>query len=233
LEKFASEAGIPINVTVFERNSYIGGRTTTVDAYGHPLMPVELGASIFVEINTILKNASELFDLRPTDYNSDSAEVLGIWNGKSFVYQQKDSGWYYWDIAKLLWKYGLAPMRTQKLMKDTVGKFKQLYVAPFFPFRSLSDRALDLGLTPVTSLTGEQLLAENNVNLRDLFYSCLRILTVLRLVVCLQPTLFKLVLGSTMGRISMSSMDLKQWSVWLSMVPCKLRGVIGKSLIEW
>lgn len=149
---------------MFERNPYIGGRTTTVNAYGHPSQPVELGASIFVEVNTILKNASALFGLRPRDYDSDAAEILGIWNGKTFVYQQKDSGWYYWDIAKLLWKYGFAPMRTQKLMKATVGKFLKLYDAPFFPFRSLSDRALDLDLTPVTSMTGEQLLAENNVS---------------------------------------------------------------------
>ena len=91
--------------------------------------------------------------------------MLGIWDGKEFVYKQKDSGWYYWDIAKLLWKYGLAPYRTQKLMQSTVGKFRKLYEYPFFPFRSLSDRALDLDLTSVTAVTGEQYLAANNVGL--------------------------------------------------------------------
>jgi prenylcysteine oxidase/farnesylcysteine lyase len=164
LEQFASKAGVPINVTVFERNSYIGGRTTTVNAYDNPSLPVELGASIFVEVNAILKNASASFGLRPKEYAADNAEILGIWNGQTFVYQQKDGGWYYWDLAKLFWKYGFAPMRTQKLMKATVGKFLKLYEAPFFPFRSLSDRALDLDLTSATSMTGEQLLAENNVS---------------------------------------------------------------------
>ena len=48
-------------------------------------------------------------------------------------------------------------------MKETVGRFRKLYEYPFFPFRSLSDRALDLDLTSVTSMTGEQLLAANNV----------------------------------------------------------------------
>lgn len=166
LQQFALEAGVPINITVFERNSSIGGRCTTVNAYGNPLYPVELGASIFVETNAILKNASELFGLRPKDSDTNSAEILGIWNGKTFVYQQKDSGWYYWDIAKLLWKYGFAPMRAQKLMKATVGKFLKMYQAPFFPFRSLSDRALDLDLTPITAMTGSQLLEENNVSSR-------------------------------------------------------------------
>lgn len=65
---------------------------------------------------------------------------------------------------KILWKYGLAPIRTQRLMKSTVGKFLKLYEPPFFPFRSLSSRAADLELLPVTSMTGEQYLAANRVS---------------------------------------------------------------------
>jgi prenylcysteine oxidase / farnesylcysteine lyase len=114
----------------------------------------------------ILKNSSEAFGLKPKESSeTDGGELLGIWDGKEFVYQQKDSGWYYWDIAKLLWKYGLAPYRTQKLVQSTVAKFRKLYEYPFFPFRSLSDRALDLELTPITSVTGEQFLAANKVSL--------------------------------------------------------------------
>jgi prenylcysteine oxidase/farnesylcysteine lyase len=136
-----------------------------VNAYENPLEPVELGASIFVEVNTILKNSSQAFGLKPKETpETDGAELLGIWNGEKFVYQQKDSGWYYWDIVKLLWKYGLAPIRTQRLMKGTVANFLKLYEYPFFPFRSLSERALDLDLTSITSLTGEQYLAANKVS---------------------------------------------------------------------
>lgn len=60
---------------------------------------MELGASIFVDVNTILKNATALFGLRPKDSESSFAEVLGIWNGKEFVYTQDGSGW--WNLAKL------------------------------------------------------------------------------------------------------------------------------------
>ncbi|EHL01612.1 putative Farnesylcysteine lyase [Glarea lozoyensis 74030] len=73
----------------------------------------------------------------------------------------KDSGWQWWDNTKLLWKYGMAPIKTVRLMKVVVGKFKQLYTAPFFPFRSLSDRAEDLDLLPATGVTGEQYLEKN------------------------------------------------------------------------
>lgn len=164
MQQFAELSGIPINITVFERSSYVGGRSTTVNAYGNPLERVELGASIFVDVNTILKNSSTKFGLRTKDSETENDEVLSIWDGEKFVFTQKDSGWKYWDIAKLFWKYGLVPLRTQRLMKSTVGKFRKLYEAPAFPFKSLSDRALDLDLTSVTSLTGEQYLKNNNVS---------------------------------------------------------------------
>jgi prenylcysteine oxidase / farnesylcysteine lyase len=165
LRKFAQDAGIHLNITVYERSSYVGGRSTTVNAFGDPLEPVELGASIFVEVNKILRDAANEFGLHLQAHHSggDEPEILGIWNGEKFVYKQKgEASWF--DLAKLFWKYGLAPIRTQRLMRSTVGKFLKLYEPPFFPFRSLSDRALDLELTWVTAVTGEQFLAANNVS---------------------------------------------------------------------
>lgn len=164
LQKFAAHAGIPVNITVIERSSYVGGRSTTVNAYDDPLFPVELGASIFVTVNEILKNSSELLKLKPRKSETDSAETLGIWDGVKFVFTQKDSGWFWLDAAKLIWKYGLAPIRTQRLMEEVVGKFRQLYTHPYFPFRSLSAAAVELDLVSVTSMTGEQLLTANNVS---------------------------------------------------------------------
>ncbi|TGO35893.1 hypothetical protein BHYA_0142g00090 [Botrytis hyacinthi] len=163
LQKYAAESDLAINVTVFERSSYIGGRSTTVNAFGNSLEPVELGASIFVDVNAILKNASREFDLHAKSSNTEVAEILGIWDGVEFVYTQKDSDWRYWDIAKMFWKYGFAPLKTQRLMKTVVGKFLQLYEAPYFPFRSLTERIEELDLKTVASVTGEQFLAQNNI----------------------------------------------------------------------
>ncbi|PQE13341.1 prenylcysteine oxidase protein [Rutstroemia sp. NJR-2017a BVV2] len=164
LQKYASESDVAINVTVIERSSYIGGRSTTVNAYGNVLEPVELGASIFVEVNTILNNASREFGLSAQSSRSDVEDIMGIWNGEKFVYTQADSDWKYWDIVKLFWKYGLAPYKTQRLMKTVVGSFLKLYERPFFPFRSLSDRVEELGLQTVTSVTGEQYLTANGIS---------------------------------------------------------------------
>lgn len=165
LNKFAAEVGTDVLITIFERNSYIGGRSITVPAYEDPSQPVELGASIFVEVNKILVEAAEEFGLDTKDdvSTAEEPEILGIWNGDRFVFTQKEGGSTWWDITKLIWKYGLAPIRTQRLMKRTVEKFLNLYEPPYFPFRSLSEKAQSLGLVDATAVTGTEILTANKV----------------------------------------------------------------------
>jgi len=171
LRKFANEADIPLNITIFEKNSYIGGRSTTVDAYGSPDLPVELGASIFVQVNHILVNASNKFKLErqsamdrmPPGYEGPS---LGIWNGEEFVFSQNaNGGW--WDYAKLFWRYGTAPVKAVAAMKASVGRFLRLYDPDVFPWKDLGEQIEALGLLEDTSITGEQLLKQKGVG--DLF----------------------------------------------------------------
>lgn len=152
-----------VNITIFEKTDRIGGRTLTVDVYDNPLEKVEVGASIFVSVNHILWNATDEFGLDRKDPYGSADELDVIWDGDKFVFESAstDSGW--WDTAKLLWKYGLAPYKAQKLMQATLGTFLKLYDAPYFPFRSLSTRAFELDLTKVTGMTGEQYFAANNI----------------------------------------------------------------------
>lgn len=166
LRKYAEEASISVNITIFEKSSFIGGRSTTVDAWNDPSLglPIELGASIFVKANEILVNATEEFGLStdaPDD--NDMRDLLGIWDGEKFVYTQSQRSSKWWDITKLLWKYGYSVIRANNLMKATVGKFMNMYKAPYFPFRSLSETAQRLDLHRSTGLTGAQLLRENKI----------------------------------------------------------------------
>lgn len=104
LRKFASEENLAIDITIFEQSDYIGGRTTTVQAYGDS-EPVELGGSIFVNVNYILQNASVEFGLQRVQSESVDDEYLGIWDGDSFVFTQQEAeeGWKgYWNIGRLL-----------------------------------------------------------------------------------------------------------------------------------
>ncbi|KAI3551390.1 prenylcysteine oxidase [Colletotrichum abscissum] len=164
LQKFAEAEGLPVNITVFEKTDRVGGRTLTVDAYGNPLEPVELGASIFIEANHIIYNASINFGLPLKEPESGSDGFLGIWDGEKFVFSQDDSSWNWWNLAKLFWKYGTAPYKAQKLVQSTVATFLQLYEKPHFPFRSLTQRVFELDLLKATSVTGEQFLANNDIS---------------------------------------------------------------------
>ncbi|KAE8549678.1 hypothetical protein EYB25_008202 [Talaromyces marneffei] len=167
LRKFSDLAGVPINITVFEREAYIGGRSTTVDVFDDPSLPIELGASIFVSVNHNLMDTAKELGLKVSgagsDRPEDSTHMLGIWDGFSFIYMQGHSlSW--WDMTKLLWRYGLAPIRTQSLMKSTVNKFLEMYKPPYFPFSSLSSTVEALGLHKATALTGVQFLKTNGIS---------------------------------------------------------------------
>ncbi|KAI0964954.1 prenylcysteine oxidase [Xylaria arbuscula] len=164
LHKFGNESDIAINVTVFEKTGRIGGRTLTVNVYDDPVEPIELGASIFVDVNYILSNATRDFGLTVKDPGAAEGGLLGIWDGESFVYTQDSNSWDWVNLARLFWKYGTAPYYTRKLVQSTIASFLKLYEEPFFPFRSLSTRAFQLDLVKITGMTGRQFLAANNLD---------------------------------------------------------------------
>jgi len=169
LRKFANQAHIPLNITIFDRNPYIGGRSTTVNAYGDESQPVELGASIYVAVNKILVDAIDEFNLSSSEpdmmvaTDGSNAPALGFFDGTQFVYTIQGDSW--WDIAKLGWHYGLYSVyRTQALMKEMVSKFVRLYDEPLFPWGSLTEVVYEIGLSEIMAKTGEELLRENRIS---------------------------------------------------------------------
>jgi prenylcysteine oxidase/farnesylcysteine lyase len=166
LQKFAEEEGLAVNITVFEKTNHIGGRTITVNAFDDPKERVELGASIFIKDNHIMYNATQMFNLSLTGLSeSQAGDYTAIWDGENIVFRSEASSSKWWDAAKLFYKYGLAPYRAIQLVKGAVGTFLRLYEAPHFPFRSLTQRAFELGLLRLTGVTGDQYLRDNNVSL--------------------------------------------------------------------
>lgn len=164
MQKFAEEEGFAVNITVFEKTDRIGGRTLTVNAFNDPKERVELGASIFIKDNHIMYNATSAFNLSFTELSQPQpGDYTVVWDGRTILYQSDPDSSEWWDTAKLFLKYGLAPYRALQLVKATVGTFLRLYEAPYFPFRSLTQRAFELGLTRLTGVTGEQYLTDNNV----------------------------------------------------------------------
>jgi prenylcysteine oxidase / farnesylcysteine lyase len=165
LQKYAQQDGLDVNITIFEKTNHIGGRTLTVNAYDDPSEPVELGASIFVKVNEIMYNATREFNLSAVESGPGETERLAIWDGEKVLVEIDDSHWSWWTNFKLWWRYGMAPRNAQQIVDRTISTFLKLYKYPFFPFRSLTTRAYELGLTKITGVTGEQFLTTNKVSL--------------------------------------------------------------------
>ena len=177
---FASQ--IPnFSITIFETDSRIGGRTTTTNALNDPRYPVEVGASIFVEINQILYNATRDFGLLAStrdssDESTGSAYDLGIWDGNTFRFTlANDDGrgmlkgtlgeW--WDVAKIIWRYGLSAFRVRSLRNNVIARFLRMYdERDAFPFYDLTEVAEQVNLLPITNQTGQKLLREAGVGNR-------------------------------------------------------------------
>lgn len=177
LRKFAEQAGIPLNITLYDRNDYIGGRSTTVDAYNDTAQPVELGASIFVPANRILVNATEEFNLSVEQLEQSAAQAnlygismgtvspkIGVWDGTQLVVELEE-GDSWWDLAKLAWRYGfLSPYRMLTAVKEMIRKFVKIYDPPFFPWGSLTQVMYELGLSDMASMTGEAFVKEKGIS---------------------------------------------------------------------
>ncbi|KIV96734.1 hypothetical protein PV10_00560 [Exophiala mesophila] len=176
LRKYASSQPeqIPLDITIFDRNPYIGGRATIVNAFSLSEYPVELGASIFVAINHILVNATRELNLTSSvkiyQAPPEAKYELGVWDGTSFVFtadvddddNSSARGW--WGIVKLLWRYGLAPIRTRRAAQAAAATFSKFYEPPLFPFHSLQEVIEETGLIDYTSVTGTEALINAGVS---------------------------------------------------------------------
>lgn len=102
ISKAKARSGVSVQVDVYERENYIGGResaanvarigvdhltgSTVVYPYNDTsLDPIELGASIFVQANKNMWRATQEFNL--SRYNFDDEDgAVGFWDGEQFVF---------------------------------------------------------------------------------------------------------------------------------------------------
>ncbi len=81
---------------------------------------------------------------------------MAIYDGERFVFTE-GRGWGWWDLGKLFWKYGRAPLRVRALVKTTVQSFLDIYgqsFASFGPFESWGELARAVNLSHPAALTG-------------------------------------------------------------------------------
>ncbi|KAI9484518.1 Prenylcysteine lyase-domain-containing protein [Zychaea mexicana] len=123
---------VKVSATIYERNSYLGGRSTVVPIKDDPALGlIEVGASIYIERNYNLMNATERFGLERTrlvDGEDDDGRIrskkgLGIWDGEQFLFEE--SGNDYWDSIKILWRYGYSPVKFKNHLKAIIERFSE------------------------------------------------------------------------------------------------------------
>lgn len=154
------------DITIYESSDRIGGRTTTVDIHGNSSLKFEVGASIFVSANKILKKAADEFELTIDKYRSalesdGKLETVGLYDGSSIILEL-DSSWK--SYFKLLWRYGRAPLTTLNITKKFVSTFLEFYYDSHFPFPSLDVITHVSGFLYATNVTGEEYFKEAGVS---------------------------------------------------------------------
>lgn len=122
-------------MVLYEKESTIGGRCTSIcpwrdspyDCSDENDLPVELGASIFVSANRNLQKAARIFNLTLTPHIGENGD-MSVWDGENFVYTESASrDWGWWDIVRMLWRYGRSPLTVREIVKSTVSSFTNLY----------------------------------------------------------------------------------------------------------
>ncbi|KAG2129757.1 FAD/NAD(P)-binding domain-containing protein [Suillus clintonianus] len=166
ISKAKEKFGIDVEIDVYERSDYVGGRSTVVYPYNDTtLAPLELGASIFVDANKNLMRASKEFNLTLTTFEDDNSDT-GIWDGQNFVLVI-ESGSYvksWWATLKVLWRYGYtAPTRTKAIVQSMIDRFLGLYTPDSPRWDDISALSERLQSVSMTNQTASDFLEGNGV----------------------------------------------------------------------
>ncbi|KAI1312647.1 hypothetical protein EDD11_002884 [Mortierella claussenii] len=152
-------------ITLFEQSDKIGGRCSAFRVRHHPTPLgnqreyeyIEEGASIFVKVNENLVDAAKEFGLKTKPLDD---ELLAIWDGNQFIFEE--SQWKFWSILKGLRRWGLAPMKLQRLLKRTIGDLLESYQSPEV-FDTISGLAQRFKLDKAASVLSDYYLQENDI----------------------------------------------------------------------
>ncbi|KFU88751.1 Prenylcysteine oxidase, partial [Chaetura pelagica] len=97
----------------------VGGRLATLRGGG---ADYEAGGSIIHPLNLHMKHFVKELGLSVV---SAHGGLMGIYNGEEFVFEE--SSWYLINLLKLLWRYGLNPLRMHMWVEDILDKFMRIY----------------------------------------------------------------------------------------------------------
>ncbi|KAG5650639.1 hypothetical protein H0H81_011522 [Sphagnurus paluster] len=161
IHKAKERYGLAVEIDVFERETYIGGRSTIVYPYSNTSLPhLELGASIFVPANKNILRASYEFNLTYKEF--DQGGKTGVWNGEELLFSFGD-GW--WDTVKAIIRFGiLAPKKTGELVDSAVKSFLTLYTIETPKWDDMSGLTTALNFKDMVEKTAADYFVERGVS---------------------------------------------------------------------
>ncbi|KAH8832141.1 Prenylcysteine lyase-domain-containing protein [Flagelloscypha sp. PMI_526] len=159
IKKAKERFGVNIDIDIFEKSNYIGGRSTVVHPYNNTAYrPVELGASIFIEANKNLWRAADEFGLtrQPNEGDSENYDV-GVWDGQKVVLDL--------DKDDIVAKYGLDSLvKVDDLIANMYSSYVNIYTTKIPRWQKISDLASSLGFSSLLPQTLLTYLRANNVS---------------------------------------------------------------------
>ncbi len=127
-----------LDITIYERENRIGGRVAVVYPHDDDTHdPIELGASIFADVNLNLRRAVKQFALE-TGAHMGMDGQMGIWDGQQFLFEGDQSSW--WTSAKFFLRYGYSAITTESVVKKQLAAFGALYNPSFLHARGQAER---------------------------------------------------------------------------------------------
>lgn len=112
---------VPIDITIYEMESRVGGRVKSADLYEWPRSAVEVGAAGFSDDDWCLMRALDEVGLKPRKGSRRESSV-GLWNGTDIVFiREHGINSVTWrDFAWSVLRYGLSPWNFRKASLRTL-----------------------------------------------------------------------------------------------------------------
>ncbi|NXC58613.1 PCYOX oxidase, partial [Aleadryas rufinucha] len=110
--------GSSVQLHVLEK-AVVGGRLHTLDIEG---ASYEVGGTVIHPLNLHMKHFVNELGLSATPVQGS---LKGVYNGEEFVFEE--SSWSFINFLKLLWHYGLNPLRVSMWVEDILDKFMRIY----------------------------------------------------------------------------------------------------------
>ncbi|CAJ0831263.1 14971_t:CDS:2, partial [Entrophospora sp. SA101] len=159
LKEAFTNSSLNVNTTVYEQSSIVGGRAKTIKfEYNGEKFNIELGATLFIDDNYNMFNSAKKFGLefiKPGEEVPDAR--FGIWTGEKFIFEESSHS--YWNLIKIIWKYGIAPFKVKSLVRETIKAFLGIYEFEK-PFTSIESAAKRLNIHSLQTLTGDYYFSE-------------------------------------------------------------------------